>query len=564
MLQARERTGEVDPIRVILVENDAGDAALIKRTLRQGFGHYRVSHCERLGEFFMTTKESDIDIILLDLSLPDSDGLETLRRTRAGAPDVPIVVLTDLVDSKTALAALREGAQDYCVKGEEGLLRIMQYAIERKRFENSKGTIYRADRLAALGQLAAGVAHEINNPATYLIANLLAMKQYTEKLEGVFRALRQPSALLDADAQEVIDTLLADERVDDVLAELGSMLEDDLGGMERIRDITSQLKSFSRIERDDAEWVQVNDVVMVACKMAGVEISHRAELVLDLGDIPPIAAHRGKLAQVILNLLINAAQSIEEGAVELNRVTVRTWHEGDQVFVTIEDTGTGMSGERKRRIFEPFFTTKSRDVGTGLGLTLCAEIVRQHGGNIAVRSEVGEGTCFELILPRDTGLLAVPSGAAPRAGSNGDQEQVRASGFQRARVLVVDDDHLVRSVLVHMLRPDHDVVEASGGNQALELLERDDDFDVILCDLMMPDGDGVMLYEALNRVAPRLRSRTVFLSGGAFTSRARDFIRNRSLKIISKPISKDELVAAVDDVARNAPERGVNAMAVGH
>ena len=144
-----------------------------------------------------------------------------------------------------------------------------------------------------------------------------------------------------------------------------------------------------------------------------------------------------------------------------------------------------------------------------------------YGGDIEVESVLGEGTRFELNFPRDTGLLAIPSGAASHTELGGDRTEVR-SEVRRARVLVIDDDRLVRSVLTQMLLPDHDVFEAAGGHRALELLESDDDFDVIFCDLMMPNGDGVMVYEALSRVAPRLCARTVFLSGGVFTTRARD------------------------------------------
>ena len=565
MPDPQARLTEREAIRVMLVEDNPGDAVLIKRTLQLEPGRFSVSHSECLSELLATSDASDVDIILLDLSLPDSHGLETLRRTREGAPGIPIVILTGLDDDETALAALREGAQDYCVKGrvdEEPLLRIMQYAIERKRFEKLADTVERSERLAALGQLAAGVAHEINNPATYLIANLEAMKQYTEKFKRVFAALRDPSTPLDASGQKFVGTLLADARVDDALDELDTMVDNDLGGMERVRIITSELKSFSRIDGDDAEWIQLNDVVTSACTMASNEIRHRAKLATHLGDIPLIAAHRGKLAQAILNVVINAAQWIEAGAADANRITVSTRHESGRVIVTVEDTGVGMSREDKLRIYEPFFTTKSREVGTGLGLTLCAETIRQHGGEIEVWSVLGEGTRFELILPRDTGLLAIPTGAASRNAVGGDREPVWKEA-RRARVLVVDDDQLVRSVLVQMLKVDHEVLEASGGYQALELLESDDDFDVILCDLMMPNGDGVMLFEALSRKAPRLCGRVVFLSGGAFTPRAREFIGKEGVRLLAKPMCKADLMAAVADVVGAVPARDSKMQAVG-
>jgi len=287
--------------------------------------------------------------------------------------------------------------------------------------------------------------------------------------------------------------------------------------------------------------VDLNEVVRVGATFARHELRHRARLVLELGEVPKIPANRGRLVQVVSNLLVNAAQAIQEGDASHNEVCVKTWLDGDQAVLSVHDTGAGIPEELRERIFEPFFTTKEGGRGVGLGLSLCSDIVHRLGGEIVVESEVGRGARFDVRLP-----VADPI-SRPRPVCSTSLPVV--SPQQGMRVLVVDDDELFRRAFLRMLSG-HDVVLAPGGAEALALIRQDHDFDVVLCDVMMPDVDGPHVYAALERDAPELRERTVFCTGGAITARMRAFLEaiSKSNEVVEKPVQTDHLRQVVQRV----------------
>lgn len=543
---------------VLLARIDPGDAYLIRRALHEdGAGAYRVREVAELYDLRSHIQCLSADVLVLDYPTHRADGIAALKEVRAAFPELPIVAMTRFGDDAAAALALDEGAQDHCVKGRvdaKPILRSIQYVIERRRVEALTRRMRRSDHLASVGQLAAGVAHEINNPIAFLLANLNMMKERLGKLESVFGSINTiGGSWFCPEDREVINTLIADHGVADLLGEISEMLDDNLVGMERIRGITRSLQGFSRIDQEKADWIKFNDVVRSACNMAFNEIRHRAVLVKDLGDVPRIVADRDKLARAVLNVLLNAAHSIEPGAAESNRITVRTRHENGMIELTVEDTGCGISGADQDRVFEPFFTTKSREVGTGLGLSQCAEAMRAHRGKIRLQSEAGEGTCFFLTLPEDTGLEPEPAVEA---------ERPIAESSARARILLIDDDVMVRRSYRRVLAPHHDVVEATGGKHALGILMRDREFDVLLCDLIMPDCDGTMLYETLGKMAPHLRARMVFMSGGAFTASAKSFVARTHVAVLEKPLSCEDLLGAVAQATvSQGPESGIRELA---
>jgi two-component system, cell cycle sensor histidine kinase and response regulator CckA len=384
---------------------------------------------------------------------------------------------------------------------------------ERKRNEALNRRLIHADRLAAIGQLSGGVAHEINNPAAFVVANLTGLQNLLDRVEA------------------------ADGRLSAaMLAEARDMLKDGVEGIERIHSIAKNLKTFSRIERDDVELVDVNEVLGGACAIVAEEIRGRAALTKQLGAVPKLAADPGKLTQVFINLLMNAAQAIGSGSADQHEIRCASAYRDGWVCVTIADTGCGMPESIRARIFEPFFTTKARDQGTGLGLTLCADIVRRHSGEIRVKSEPGKGSAFEVLLPAETGLAL---NRKPRPSSE------TPGPAKRARVLVIDDEEILLKAYRRMLSQHHDVVVARGGANALELLGADTNFDVVLCDLMMPDIDGKQVYESLSARSPSLAARVVFCSGGASSSRLSDFVAALPNVTLDKPFTLEALAAAV-------------------
>lgn len=251
------------------------------------------------------------------------------------------------------------------------------------------------EKMASIGQLAAGVAHEINNPMGFISSNLGTLGKYTERLKGFIETqadLLNSAGVGDASA-------LAEARkkfkVDYVLADIPKLIAESTDGAERVRSIVQNLKSFSRVDESESKQVDLNDCLESTISIAWNELKYKTTLQKELGELPPVTCHPQQLNQVFLNLLVNAAHAIEKQG----EVTVRTWQDGDHVCIAISDTGSGIPEEIRAKIFEPFFTTKEVGKGTGLGLSISYEIIQRHNGTISVTSEVGVGTTFTVRLP---------------------------------------------------------------------------------------------------------------------------------------------------------------------
>ncbi|HEX4477370.1 MAG TPA: ATP-binding protein [Polyangiaceae bacterium] len=435
------------------------------------------------------------------------------------------------------------------------ILRDVSHRVERESelarayqsLKDAQAKLVHSGKLAAIGQIAGGVAHEVNNPATFILTNLRVMRESVAVLRRSLSRLRRElsgdTGLLPT-KQSVVDAILAEGELETLLRDVNEMVDDNLSGIERIASIVKDLRMFSRIERDDVQEVRVNDIVDVACNLAYADIRHRARLIKQLTKLPPVLGEPGKLAQVFTNLLLNAAQAIEEGAANQNEIRVSTYREGTRIIVVaIEDTGASISEDARARMFEPFSMTKS-DHGAGLGLSLCADIVRLHGGTIDVACLPDRGTRFVVRLPAQSGGDSSPP---PDEKPSGPSSQAS----RRARILVIDDDLAVLRAYRRMLSARHDVVLASGGAEGIAVLEKDDAFDLILCDVMMPQVDGPMVYEALSSRFPDVLKRLVFCSGGAFTSRAKEFLASVENAFLAKPIDP----VALEEVIERARAR---------
>ncbi len=369
--------------------------------------------------------------------------------------------------------------------------------------------LLRADRLAAVGTLAAGTAHEINNPLVYVVGNAEVLQQELERLAPML-----PPGELEL-AKEVVGEIA-------------------IGG-DRVRRIVKDLMSLARDRSTDESAVDVRRVIEMSLAMAASQLKHRATVVRELADVPRVFASEVRLGQVFLNLLVNAAQAIPEGRVADNEVRVRTRADGDTVIVEIEDTGVGMDARTRDRIFDPFFTTKVVGQGTGLGLSISHGIITTLGGRIDVESEVGKGTTFRVSLPA---MPAQPDVEQPAMKFN--------EATPTKRILVVDDEELVARNLARMLSP-HRVDVAQSGREALDRCANHG-YDVVLCDLMMPDITGMELYTKLVAADPTAASKFLFMTGGAFTDKAREFLDKFPTRCLEKPISKTDLHRAVSEL----------------
>ena len=368
---------------------------------------------------------------------------------------------------------------------------------ERKQAELQLSIAHRA---VSLGTLAAGVAHEINNPLAWVGTNLtLAAESSAQALGSAWR-LKAPGLALALDDAEK--------------------------GVERVADIVRDLGVLSR----DSAAVETTDLeatLDLVCRIAAKEVETRATLEIDYADLPLVKGNSSRLGQVFLNLLTNAAHAIPDDAEDgLVRISVR--NEDEHVVVEVHDNGPGIPPEVLPHVFDPFFTTKANSSGTGLGLPISRTIIDGIGGKLEVRSSGEAGTTFTVVLPRAEPEERDEVPAPPTTHS--------AASTRRARVLVIDDEPLVGASLTRALKM-HDVEYCDEAESALDLaLSRE--FDVILCDLMMPGMTGQEFYAAL---PDDLAERIVFMTGGAFSPKARAFIENVSTPVLAKPFSADEL-----------------------
>jgi CheY-like chemotaxis protein len=244
--------------------------------------------------------------------------------------------------------------------------------------------------------------------------------------------------------------------------------------------------------------------------------------------VPAVVGDESRLGQVFLNLIVNAAQSIDEGASPQGAITLSTAVQGDRVVVEVTDTGAGIGDQHLPHVFEPFFTTKPIGKGTGLGLAICQTIVASHGGEIDVKSDQGQGATFRVSLP---------VAEQPQGESRAEPAQASEVNVRRARILIIDDEPLLGQTLTFAFSGRHDIVLASSGREALRRLGEDARFDLVLCDLMMPDVSGPKVFEAVERDHPELVPRFAFMSGGAFTERAQEFLESYSGRRIDKPFT---------------------------
>jgi two-component system NtrC family sensor kinase len=266
--------------------------------------------------------------------------------------------------------------------------------------ENSLQTMQRQivqqEKMASIGQLAAGVAHEINNPMGFITSNLTSLVKYADRLDEYIAALL--TSLYSCPAHPGIselDALRQKLKVDYIISDVRELVNESLDGAHRVQRIVQDLKNFSRLDQMESCHINLNEALETTINIAWNELKYISTLERDFGDIPDIICYPQQLNQVFLNLLVNAAQAMEKQG----EIKVCTWADRDNVFVSVADNGKGMAEEIKRHIFEPFFTTKETGKGTGLGLSISADIVHKHGGEITVASEIGVGTTFTVRFP---------------------------------------------------------------------------------------------------------------------------------------------------------------------
>ncbi len=516
----RDMTTISSLLRVLLIEDSEPDGLALVDALRTGGFEIATARVSTPDGLRRALRDGAWDVVLSKHGLAALDPLAALAILRDLSLDIPLIVIADAIAEDSAVSTLKAGAHDFVLRQNLGRLaaavqggrREAAAQAEQKRDQEK---VIVSERMASVGLLAAGIAHEVNNPLAAVLANLQLAQEWIRDVPD-----RGPEG-----------------------ASIMEALAEAMEAAERVRQIVRDVKIFSRREESRQGPVAIHRVLDSAARMAWNDIRHRARLVKRYGSVRSVLGSEARIGQVFLNLLVNAAQAIEEGKAAENEIRIVTSMDGpDRVAVEVSDTGPGIPAEIRDRLFTPFATTKPAGVGTGLGLFICRRIVAGLGGEITVTSDGGgRGTTFRVILPAtDQAPLRIETSSALAA----------FAAPRRGRILVIDDEALITDVVRRVLGRQHDVSVAFEAGQVLQRITAGDRFDLILCDLLMPQVTGMDLHDELKRKASDQADRMVFMSGGAFTDRATRFLEQFPERWLEKPFDRAALVAVVNEWVR--------------
>ena len=505
-----------NPIRILLVEDNPGDARLTRETLSEAAdGRFELSCTGRLDLALEHVASHETDVILLDLTLPDSSGLQTFERLHAQAPAIPMIVLTGMDVESLGMEAVQKGAQDYLIKGQVDtalLVRSIRHSIERKLLENQ---LLQSNRLESVGELAGGVAHEFNNLLTSIMG-------YTQ---------------LGITGLDPGDPVRSD-------------LEAVLKSAERASKLASQLLVFSRQQVCEPVPFDLNQLILNSGKLLRSVIETDVELVdLLAPDLSHVTADPNQIEQVLMNLVVNARDAMPSGGklviettnTHVDDTQADRWdcRPGNHVLLAVTDNGTGMGEDVRRKVFDPFFTTKDTGKGTGLGLSICYGIVKQNGGRIEVESEIGKGSTFKVYLPCSSQEVSAP----PKI------QKIQDLPNGKETVLLVEDEPMIRSMCMRVLfNNGYKVLEAANGEEALRLAQNHAPgvIDLLLSDVVMPQMGGIELAGCLHEVRPEIK---ILLTSG-YTDEAPILpgYPNESIPFLQKPFMPSDLLNQVRSV----------------
>lgn len=413
-----------DQTAVLVVDDEAGTRELFSRYL-SGAGY--ATTCAASGKEALDLFAGNFfPLVLLDITMPGMSGIAVLRQLRNRESPPEVIMVTAVDDPAVATNALELGACGYLVKPFEKneLLIYVAHALRLRELERknreyqenleqqvrkrtlqleqayrdlkaSQDQLLHQEKLATIGHLAAGVAHEINNPTGYIGSNLGTLTKYMGRITEFIHLLDGYCSTLPPEKSAELAAARKNSKIDFLVEDSRDILTECLEGVERIKKIVEGLKTFSRKDQNTSCLANINDCLENALTVAWNELKYKATVEKDYGDLPLIRCYPNQLAQVFMNLLVNAAHAIAGQGI----IRIRTFTENDLIVIAISDTGSGISPENLQKIFAPFFTTKEAGVGTGLGLSIVTEIVARHGGEIAVESEVGKGSTFTISMP---------------------------------------------------------------------------------------------------------------------------------------------------------------------
>jgi signal transduction histidine kinase/ActR/RegA family two-component response regulator len=475
------------------------------------------------------------------------------QRSAGGADPLGFVARTEA----EAFAAVAAGADEACTL--EGLDperfvafldRVALRATQRREAENRHTHAVQAEKLAALGTVVAGVAHEINNPLGIVILNVESTRSNVEPAlraqEEIFRLADRGTLATPDEVRRLADMARAGAAPADVRADL----DDVTTALQTIADVVKDLRIFARAgDTEKPEPVYLPDLVDQVLRIVGKQITSVAALERDYGaDVPALLLPRSRLTQVLTNLLINAAHAIEEVRRPMHRVRISIRYDNEAIALSISDTGPGIAHDIVERIFDPFFTTKrgERETGgTGLGLSISRSILHDIGGDLIVESVHGAGATFIAVIPTEGRRVVRHARFQAALGS--------APANGRSSVLVVEDEEALLRSLATALRQRFHVLLAADGQEAIDLLESGSTPDAILCDINMPVINGFELYDWLLENRPNLARHVVFITANAADEIASSFFSRVEKPVLEKPVTRERLLSAIDRIVGTSP-----------
>ena len=476
------------PLRILHLEDSRIEAELVQETLAAEGVTCHVARVETRDSFLAAIEKGGVDLILSDHKLPSFDGTAALALAREKCPDVPFVVLSGTLGEELAIETLKSGATDYVLK--QRLTRLgpsvrralleAEERTERKRAEvalresnrrlertlaelrETQQQVVQQERLRALGEMASGVAHDFNNALAKILGFNELLLSSPQKLSDP-EVVKQYSQMINTAAQDGAN-------------------------------VVRRLREFYR-KRSETEVfapVNLNALVQQAISLTEPKWKGQAQanavtiaLQTDLQEIPSVAGNEADLREILSNMIFNAVDAMPAGGT----ITLRTRHENEQVSLEVNDTGTGMTEEVRRRCLEPFFSTKG-ERGTGLGLAIVYGIVQRHGGSVDIQSEVGKGSTFRLHLPIHTGQ------SAPVA-----EAEVKESSRPLSILVVEDDPALLEIEAEYLSSEGHTIETATNGCEGLEKF-REGRFDLVVVDRAMPKMNGDQMSAAIKQFSP--------------------------------------------------------------
>ena len=404
--------------RLLIVDDEEKVCSLFAQILNARYSCETAANAQEALDWL---QREPFALVITDIQMPGIGGIELLRKITELYRDTAVIIVSGVDRTQRVIDAIRMGAFDYLLKpcDLEALELCVDRALERRtllrnatrykedlekrnlelarrkaELERIQAQLVHSEKMASLGQLAAGIAHELNNPAGFILSNMASLLEYMHELRRILSSAHDASA---GTADTASPTVVTPDDYERLLSDLESIAADSYSGGERIKDIVQNLRLFSRLDEAELKHVDLHEGIESTIRLLSQYYSSPAiTLRREYGLVPPIDCYAGQLNQVWMNLLVNAAQAIGNRGGE---VRINTSFDGERAFVRISDTGEGIQPEHLNRIFDPFFTTKPVGEGTGLGLSISHGIIVRHGGTLSVESSPGQGATFSVNLP---------------------------------------------------------------------------------------------------------------------------------------------------------------------